>query len=194
MQKKFKSKKSIALLVSLVLVLTMAVGTTIAYLIDVTDPLPNVFTASKVTVEVEEDFKNNVKSNVTVKNTGDTTAYIRAAVVITWQNEAGEVYGKQPVAGTDYQISYNLDTQTNPAGKWLKVGDFYYWNSPVEADKNTGTLISEVKPVADRAPDGYYLCVEILASGVQSEPDKVVNEAWKAVMVDTDGTTLVKVS
>lgn len=189
-------KKSLMLMVSLLLIIGVTVGGTIAFLITTSGPVANTFKPSEVTVEVNETFDGKVKSDVSIKNTGDTTAYIRAAVVITWQNEAGEVYGKAPVEGTDYEISYNEDVQTAPTGQWLEVGDFYYWNSPVEANKNTGILINTVDNVVRPAdvPNDYHLCVEILASGVQSEPDKVVNEAWKAVKVDTDGTTLVNVS
>ena len=71
--------------------------------------------SSKVACLVEETFKNNVKSNVQVKNTGDAAAYLRAAVLVTWQDASGNVLGTAPVAGQDYSI-------TMPASaKWAKA-------------------------------------------------------------------------
>lgn len=174
MEKKKLTKKATALLVSLVLLLTVTVGSTLAYLIDRTDPVVNMFAPSKVTVEVQETFTNNVKSNVTIKNTGDIPAYIRAAVVITWQDDAGNVYGKAPVAKTDY-------TTTGMPGDWKEYDGFYYWPVAVSKEESTGVLIGEVKPIAGKAPEGYFLCVEILASGIQA--DGVNDSGTKAVEV-----------
>lgn len=177
MHKRTFSKKGIALLVSLVLVLTVTVGTTLAFLIDTTDPVVNNFTPSKVTVTVNEDFDGEVKKNVSITNTGDTPAYIRAAVIITWQDENGNVYGKAPVAGTDYTVF-------TPAAGWKLHEGFYYWNASVDPNGNTGILIDEIKPVAGKAPDSYFLCVEIVASGVQSIG---VNGANESAVIDAWG-------
>ena len=189
--KNMKWNKSIALVVSLALLVCVTIGGTLAYLITSDGPLENVFTPSKVTTAVEENFKNGVKSDVSIKNTGDTTAWIRAAVVVTWQKynaetEQYEVYGQMPVKDADYTIT--LKTEDSDA--WFIGSDgFYYHKQAVEAGNNSKVLITEAK-LAENAqvPDGYYLCIEILASGIQSEPDGVVKEAWKCVEVkDTDG-------
>lgn len=171
-------KKTLALLVSLILVLCATVGGTIAFLIDTTDPVKNIFTPSKVTTSVEEDLEGNMKKNVKIKNTGDTTACIRAYYIVTWQNEQGQVYGTAPVEDTDFEVELNLNQQTDPAGKWLEGSDgFYYWSAPVEKTKTTGALINFISPVAGRTPDGYTLHVEIIGSGIQSAP-KAAFEAW----------------
>lgn len=182
MRNRKSSKKAIALLVSIVLLVTVAVGATLAYLIDKTGEIENIFTPSKVTVTVVEEFDGNVKKNVSIQNTGDTTAFIRAEVIVTWQNEEGDVLGKAPVAGEDYTISYNTDTQTNPAGKWVEKDGYYYWNKPVAAGDKTGILITEAEPVAEAPADDYFLCIEIIASGIQSVgtngTDSAVVDAW----------------
>ena len=95
-----RSGKSAALLVSLLLLLTVTVGGTIAFLIDTECPLHNQFNPSKVTTKVEETLSGKIKKDVYIKNTGDTDAWIRAAVVVTWQDAAGNVYGQAPVEGT----------------------------------------------------------------------------------------------
>lgn len=188
-------RKTTALLVSLLLVFAVGVGGTIAFLTDSDGPLKNLFNPSKITTTVEEEFDGETKSDVKIKNTGDTTAWIRAAVVVTWQDKDGNVYGQAPVAGTDYTITFDLDNG------WTTGSDgFYYWTKPVksvdEDSENclTGVLISECKPVANKAPEGYSLTVEIIGSGIQSKPANVFNDNWSSsgLNVNTDGTALVK--
>ena len=197
MKRKKQALKPTALVVSLLLLLTITVGGTLAFLITSDGPLTNIFKPSKVTTEVDEDFNGDVKSNVSIQNTGDIDAYIRAAVVITWQDEHGNVYGQMPKTDPDcthgegctcdYTISYNLNDG------WEKAADgFYYWTSPVAPDGFTGILIQECKPVEGKAPSGYYLTVEILGSGIQSVPTSVVTEEWESGVagIKSEGKTL----
>ena len=173
------SKKAIALMVSVVLLVTVAVGATLAYLIDETQQIENEFIPSQVTVKVDETFTGTSKTNVSINNTGDTTAFIRAEVIVTWQNAEGNVYGEAPVEGVDY-------TAFTPADGWVAHTDgFYYWTAPVEPGENTGILIDEIKLKDGATPpaDGYYLCVEIVSSGIQfdgSDPkgNKPIELAW----------------
>lgn len=194
-EKKLKQNwgKSVALLVSLVLLVGVAVGGTLAYLVTNTDPIENQFTPSKVTTTVEEKLDGNVKKNVKIKNTGDTEAWIRAAVVITWQDANGNVYGSvQPVAGTDkdYTITYDL------SNGWVKGDDgFYYWTKPVAPNDLTGELITKCEPKSpSTAPEGYALTVEIIGSGIQSKPASVFNDNWASsgLQVNAAGDTLEK--
>lgn len=189
-----RSGKSAALLVSLLLILTVTVGGTIAFLMDSDGPLHNVFQPSKVTTKVEETVNGNTKSDVYIKNTGDTAAWIRAAVVITWQDKDSNVYGQAPKpcetancdhanCGCDYVITWNIAEQTNPAGQWVLAADgFYYWNRPVAGGAYTGFLIEECKPLRELkvGDTTYYLTVEILGSGIQSVPASVVTTEWSS--------------
>ena len=193
MKRKF-SKKSVALLVSLVLVLGAAVGGTIAWMTAQTNHVTNIFEIAKVTTEVVEERNEEVKENVKIKNTGDTDAYIRAAVVVTWQNANGEVYGQAPVADQDYTIQFNTteqrDSKNNP-GKWTLAADgFYYWSGPVAPKALTGVLITSCSPVAGQTPEGYGLNVEIIGSGIQAMPADAVKEAWASGVSGVTGTTL----
>lgn len=192
-----KMKKSIALLVSLILVLSVTIGVSLAYLVATSGSVENTFSPSRVTTEVNETFDGNVKTNVSIKNTGDTTAYIRAAVVVTWQDGNGNVYGTVPVKGSDYEIFYNLGDQANPEGKWILGSDgFYYWTNPVKSEEedanncNTGILITEAKPLKTAPAEGYTLCIEILGSGIQSVPTSVVTSEWSTGVSSVSGTTL----
>lgn len=170
------NKKFITLLVSLLLVLCVTVGGSLAFLIDTTKPVENIFTPSKITTTVVEELKDGVKESVKIKNTGDTTAFIRAYVIVTWQNEQGEVYGAAPVKGTDYTIS-------DLGSGWFEADGFYYHKAPVEKGQSTGVMFKEITAVAENFPEGYTLHVEIIGSGIQSVPDEAVESAWPAVEV-----------
>lgn len=168
-----RSTKSTALLVSLLLLLGVTVGGTIAFLMDSDGPLSNIFNPSEVKVEVKETINGQTKSNVYIENTGDTEAWIRAAVVITWQDVDGNVYGQAPVAGTDY-------TAWTPGNGWLTGKDgFYYYQTPVTAGATTDKLIVSISQNGESPAEGFYLTVEIIASGIQSNPESVYWQEWE---------------
>lgn len=187
-----KIRKSVALAVSLALLLVFGIGGTAAVLVAKDGPLQNLFTPSRVTTAVVEDFDGTTKSNVRIRNTGNTTAWIRAAVVVTWQDGSGNVYGRLPVKDTDYTITFAEGTG------WLKGDDgFYYYTEPVKSVKEasvnceTGVLISACTYKAN-APTGYTLCVEILSSGIQSRPVSVFNNNWSGSGLTASADKLTK--
>lgn len=167
-----KFRKSFVLLASVALLVLGAIGGTVAYLVDGTEATVNTFNYGTVSCVVNETFNGSTKSDVTIQNTGNTDAYIRAQVVVTWQDASGNVYGaSQPVAGTDYSIEYGSG--------WKQHTDaYYYYPSAVPVGASTGVLITSCTPVAGQAPEGYTLSVEILADAVQSSPANAVTEAW----------------
>lgn len=175
-----RTQRPTLLLAALVLIFGALVGSTVAFLVAESQTVTNTFNPTSVTTDIVENFDGEVKNDVKVKNTGEIPAYIRAAVVVTWQNNAGQVYAQTPVEGTDY----TLDWYTSG---WFKKDGFYYYESAVAPDGTTGVLFTSCKPVEDKTPEGYRLCVEILASGIQSDPASAVEQAW-GVTVGTDGT------
>lgn len=172
--KLLQSKQSLAikLVICLILLLMISVGGTIAFVVTHTSEIRNTFTESVVKCEVDETFENNVKSNVSIKNTGDTTAYIRAFVNVTWMNESGQVASVSPKS-TDYMIEYSTSG-------WLKGSDgYYYYSLPVQPNDKTAVLINSCQLLETAsAPDGYYLSVEIVCSAIQSTPESVVSNIW----------------
>ena len=175
---RLKSKtKLITLLVSLLMIGAATINSTVAFLFTQDDPVVNEFNPSQVRTEVTETITaEKVKTNVAITNTGDTTAWIRAAVVVTWQDKDGNVYGQMPT-DEDYTIVFNLQDQNDPDGKWEKANDgFYYWSKPVPVNENTGVLITSCSPQnhngitvgSGENAVTYYLTVEILGSGIQT--------------------------
>lgn len=180
------SKKSLILLASLLLAVCLTVGGTLAFLVATDGPMPNTFTPSQVTTSVTEKTAGGVKSEVKIQNTGDTEAYIRAAIIVTWQNDKGEVYGKAPVAGSDYTVTWG-------SSKWDRetTDGFYYYADPVAAGASTEALIASIQPGAACPDSDYKLNVEIIGSGIQSKPTKVVVDNW-GVTLAADGKSISK--
>lgn len=196
--KKYINKKSI-IITSIIFLLLVTVGTTLAFVFTETDPIENTFLPSKVSCAVVEADgapvsgaiveTGKTKTNVRIKNTGDTAAYIRVAVVINWTSEDGSrVWAIDPIRNTDYEISYNLDDG------WFKGSDgFYYYSKIVSPDKLTNILIEHaalkngVTPPIGTDNTQYYFSVEIIASAIQSTPAATVFKQW-GVNVNEDGT------
>ena len=198
--RKYISKKSIVL-VALALLLTVAVGTTLAYIFTKTNPVQNTFKPSKVSCAVVENgsttenkgnivYTGYIKSNVQIKNTGDTDAYIRVAVVITWKSADGtKVWAQKPGEG-DYTMKLNLSDNG-----WVEGTDgYYYFTKPVSANGGlTDVLITSATQLKD-GPKGteneqYYLSIEIVASAIQADGmgASSAQEAW-AMAKKTQGS------
>ena len=172
-EKRSRAKKPLAALVALVLIIGAVVGGTLAYLAARTDAIVNTFNPAKVDITVEENFKGSTKKDVKITNTGDTEVYIRATYVVTWKDAAENVYSEQPQPGDDYTISLNLKQG------WLYYNGYYYYTAPVAPLASTGVLIDLCTPVEGRAPEGYTLSVNVLASAIQSVPAEAVGQAWR---------------
>ena len=173
-------------------------GVTLAYVFTQTDDVKNTFQPSKVACEVVEngsseqsEFDGEVKTNVRIKNTGDTQSYIRAAVVVTWMSEDGTtVTAQKPIDDTEYEITYANETDESTYWK-LGADGYWYYTQPVNVDDITEKLIERCSLLPDvNVPDGFYLSVEIVASAIQSTPTSVITEQWNSGVSSVNGTTL----
>ena len=82
--------RAYVLLLALALLTGLSVRASVAYLADRTAEKKNEFTYGRVTSSVnetfEEEFGDPVKRNVSLRNTGNTPAYLRALLVVTWKD------------------------------------------------------------------------------------------------------------
>ena len=172
------NRKATLVVVLVAVILAASVGGTLAYLATKTDALENIFQPVKVTSKVEETMSSDglTKSDVAIKNTGDIPAYLRAAVVITWQNDEGNVLGKLPEAGVDYTITYPTSS------KWTaKQSDgFYYYTESVASQNTTEELIDSITVNKVAPESGYKLHVEVIGSAIQASgiPGATYQTAW----------------
>ena len=158
-QTKTKSyKKSASLLIALILVIVVGTGTTLAYIVDTSGPLSNIFSPSNVACAVNADRS--------IKNTGDVNAYIRAAVVVTWKDDAGNVYGQKP-NGT-ISLGYRWEKETD---------GYYYYPLSVAVGGNTEVLVAGYT-FSETPPAGYSLSIEVVAEAIQAAPFASAEAAW----------------
>ena len=168
------NKRNLVLLLSLALLLTATVGATLAYVITKTDLLTNLFLPSKVDCAVEKSG-----DAYTVKNTGDTDAYVRIAVVATWKGTDDTVYAQAPILGADYTLE--LDS------RWVAGSDgFYYYEKALLPGESVTILAQATRLETEKA--GYELRLQLLTTSIQADPIDAVHAAWPAVeVVEVEG-------
>lgn len=186
-RRKVKNRKISVLLASLALIMMIGVYGTAAYLVSQTEAVTNTFIPGNVDSHVDEDIENGVKNNVTIVNDGNVDAYVRAMVVVTWQDSGGNVYSEMPVEGRDYSV-------TIPASNsWKQKDNYYYYTKKVIPNGTTDALLTEGQLLTDTAviPSGYSLSIEILSQTIQADPKDAVESVWP-VTVGNDGSLTVK--
>ena len=161
--------RATAMLLATVMLFALAVGGTIAWLIDKDSPLVNTFDPSKVTCEVQEKFDGKVKSDVNVKNTGDIDAFIRVKLVTYRTNADGKHIG-----GTAEIPDFT------PGEGWVQYGDYYYYTKPVAPNAKPATnLISSITLTDSYTDaDGGMQAIDVMAEAIQSVPADAVRQAW----------------
>lgn len=174
------TKRLSTLLLSVILVVTIAVGGTVAYLVTQDKPITNTFTPSHVTCKVDENFDGKTKTNVNVINTGDTEAYIRVKLVTYRVNE-----DRQHIGGTATIPEFD------PGTHWVKHNDgYYYYTLPVKPNEQpTSDLISSITlkdPYTDA--DGGKQVIEVMAEAIQSAPAEAIGQSW-GVRITQDKVT-----
>ena len=162
-------RKGVTLALCFCLLLGIVSGV-FAYLSANTDLLSNRFVPARVSCRVEESFQDGVKSQVRIRNTGNAKAYLRAVVVATFIDENGKVLALSPKEGEHYSLTWTDEG-------WFQGADgFRYHSDPVAPDGLSAELIETATVIS--VPEGCRLNLQILASAVQSDPEKAVWEAW----------------
>jgi len=170
-----------------------------------------------VDVHITDTFTSSSKSNVVIKNTGNTKAFIRAAIIGQWVNDKGHpVFGytnykngmPEPkeiaswyedqfvknVANADRTFGYftglaGYGTTTSPNANWAKGSDgYYYYTVPVEPDATTNSLFTSFTVYTDNAP-------KMLVGGQEISTTLLIEIAVQAISaVNSDGTEAYKTS
>ena len=168
------NKRNLLVTVLLVMILTVSVGGTVAFLMDKTAQTTNTFLPEQVTCKIDETFDGTTKSNITVTNTSKIPVYIRVALIPFWKDADGNVAGAE---------SWTPDF--TPQGDWYKGSDgYYYYPTAVQPDGTTPSLTSGI--VMPTAADGKTAALTIAAEAIQSEGN--------AVTVDANGWAITPVS
>ena len=159
------------MVLSIVLLLALAVGGTLAWLSTKTTSVTNTFTPAKVNCEVEEKFDPDTgeKTKVNVKNNGNIAVYIRVKLVTYRTNDAG-----QHIGGT-------AELPVFTRGKnWVEHGGYYYYTLPVAPGKEPAANLADRMTLEKsyKDADGGKQALDVMAEAIQSEPEKAVADAW----------------
>lgn len=135
-----------------------------------------------VTVDVTDKVNDerNEKSNVVIKNTGESTSYIRAAIVGHWVSDAGVILSPWNIDDDD---TGKFDGLAN--GSWLQGSDgFFYHKAPVAPGKTTDALFNSYKLGATAPIIGAELEFNIVVQAIHKQ--QVKHSGWP-VKVEENG-------
>lgn len=158
-------KKLLVMVLSLVLLMAVATGVTLAYFASTSAPVINTFQAGSVGAEIKETVNGNTKESIAVENTGDSPVYVRVRLVNYWKD--GE-----NIAPKDSTLSVSENT-----AKWEKIGEYYYYTEPLAGGATTANLLSAGLTMTTD-DNGYVQVIEVLADTVQASPPEAVQEVW----------------
>lgn len=165
-------KRSLAALIALVLIICVAVGGTIAYIVTQTDKVENKFTPADVQIAIKEEFDGADKSSITVQNVQDdknVPCYIRVKLVSNMQDKDDNVTGSAAINA--FELNDN----------WFKGDDgCYYYKDVVNVGASTANLLADDSKIT--LANGQV--VEVLAEGIQATPETAVTSAWPVTVVN----------
>ena len=172
---KLSGKKAIILFVLTAVLVTGAVGGTVAYLATRTRDVPNTFRPAEIEIS-SWSFDDLI-------NSGDTEVYVRATLVAAWVSNEDKrtVWAVDPIEDVDYTLTIQ--------NGWFKGSDgFYYRSEKMNAAQSVqfvhGTQLTE--------KEGFTLRILVMYSSIQTEPNEAVEESWGVVKVGADGKLIAK--
>lgn len=154
------------------------------------EPIVNLFVRARPDIEIEEDF-GEIKENVAVKNVGNIDIYVRVVLRPEWQICSIPVEGEDAVCETAGITPEAIVIDPVPNG-WIKLGDKYYYTTPLPKGETTSLLVGSGGIVAPNkptnAPEGYEYVyrVDVLSSSIQAEPETAVETAWGVEVVNKE--------
>ena len=123
------ARKNMGLIVALALILSIAVGGTVAWLTS-NVAIKNTMVPGNVPVQIVEQDNGSVKSQITVYNRGNVQAYMRVAIV------CNNFDGTNVLLGNSSTTHASIDT-----ANWQLMSDgFYYYKGVVEPTKGVELL------------------------------------------------------
>lgn len=172
-----KTRIWVAVLVAVVL--TAVIGSTLALLIDKPPQAVNTLEVGRVTCQVNEQFNQNVKQNVSIKNTSNISAYIRVKLIPIWRNTDGTGTGI-PVAAPTFSsgdASYSVTWASGYNSNWFYKNGYFYCKQPIAAGANTPNLVGSFAPAAGLGQPyaGKQLELQVICSAIQAGGTDAVN-------------------
>lgn len=153
--------KSVIIVLSIILLVCIGAGATLAFFANSTGPVINTFQSGTVGAEIYEKKTDTAKTVIQVKNTGSVPVYVRVRLVSYFEDDFGNVLPQDsPVVGF------------TPGENWEQIGSYYYYKLPVGAGGFTSDLLgTDVTMSAGQV-------IEVLADTVQATPASAVQKVW----------------
>ena len=148
--------RKVLLVAAMTLLLTLVIGGTVAYLLDVTGPVENVFMPSDVTCYVYEEISGNQKTAIRIQNTGNIDAFIRVVVSANYVDAAGNICA-----------AHNAPALPAPGSGWTLSNGIYHYSEEVAPGGYTAPLFDGAVTLGTAA-DGCTVKMEIAASAIQA--------------------------
>ncbi len=158
-------KRLLLIVLSLILLVSVGAGASLAYLANASGPVINTFQVGSVGAHIEETVDGNTKKAIQVTNTGESPVYVRVRLVSYWKN------------GSDIAAKSSALSVAENAAKWKRIGEYYYYTAPLAGGTTTDNLLSSgITMTADG--NGYTQVIEVLADTVQASPTAAVLDVW----------------
>jgi len=158
--------------VALLIVLLLTCSTVYAYMFAKSQTAETAFVPAQVSCKVSETFENNIKSSITVTNTGNIPAYVRVRLVTYWVDGEGNV---APLASPSLTVSVD-------ESKWLTgSNNTFYYKTPVASEAQTSDLLNGGS-IKLKTEEGYAQVVDVFAEAIQADPTKAVEESWNVTI------------
>ncbi len=166
------NKRALILLISGTLLLSAAVGTTVAWIVQKTDSQGSSFTPPDARIALD--------SHDEILNKGNIPVYVRAMAVVNWYSTEEEhtILSEVPKEGVDFEI----DTVSSG---WFPGSDGFYYYEKTLLPGESVVLFTEAHQITEKT--GYELRLLLLSESIQTNPIDAIHDAWPAVDVDANG-------
>ena len=179
-----KYKKGIILATVILFVIAHS-GSVMAFMYQRLGFMENTFVPASVSCVAEEKMENNIKTSITVKNTGNVDAYVRVRLVSYWVDDNGAI------------VALPCETpKVNTNGGWIAdaKNDTYYCTTPLSpydsSLKNATSNLLSNGAITLKTKDGYRQVVEVFAEAIQANPTTAAAESW-GVTINGNAITAV---
>lgn len=162
-------RKSLILALLLLLAISTAGGSVVAYMVKRTQFKENTFTPAVVTCELHEvkNADTTKKTSITVENTGNVNAYMRVRLVSYWVDPATGAIAAKPSPVVSF----------TPGLGWVAGSEnTYYYQAPVAPGDTTNELLGS--EITLTSLDGLVQVVEVFAEAIQAQPASAVTGSW----------------
>lgn len=165
---KRKLIKSVVMLASSTLIISITVGGTLSYIVASDGPVSKVFAPSEIETVIDYSLSESDGSYF-LTSSSNVDIFARISFDAAWITADGNVYAEQSVTPNDYAVVVDPDC-------WTQAGDYYYCTIAIKPGESTSDI--SIVQYAD-SPEGCVLNIEVTAEVIQAADDSITNSEWE---------------